>query len=91
MKAGMVFMADTNLVSLGKVTAISIPNRRRTDKSDLHLQLRNEIDKLAIFIRDLKAHADRVQKAADALGDELLLNDPDRPTSTSYRNARFPG
>ena len=61
-------MADTNLVSIGKVIAPSIPSRRRTDKSELHMQLRNEIDKLAIFIRDLKAHADRVQRAADALG-----------------------
>jgi len=84
-------MPDTNLITFDKVSPSSTPNRRRTDKSDLHLQLRNEIDKLAIFIRDLKAHADRVQKAADALGDELLLNGPARPTNTSYRNGRLPG
>jgi len=87
----MVFMADTNLVSIGKVIAPSIPSRRRTDKSELHMQLRNEIDKLAIFIRDLKAHADRVQRAADALGDELLLSGSDRPSNASYRNGQSPG
>ena len=72
-------MPDTNLITFDKVSPTSIPNKRRTDKSDLHLQLRNEIDKLAIFIRDLKAHADSVQKAADALGDELLVDGSDRP------------
>jgi hypothetical protein len=77
-------MPDANLIAFRKVSASSMPTKRRIDKSDLRMQLRNEIDKLALFVGELKAIADSVQKAADALGDELLLD-----SSDSSSDARF--
>ncbi len=85
-------MLDANLFSLAKVTPSSIPDRRAANKTDLRLQLRDEIDKLAVFSRQLKAQADRVQEAADALGEELSLDGSDGQPNVrlSARNGRLP-
>jgi len=36
-------------------------------------QLQNEIDKLALLVNEAKRQSDRIQAAADALGDAVLL------------------
>ena len=64
-------MHDINVITLRKVSGSSMRNRNGK-RSDLRSQLQDEIDKLALTIRELKAQADNVQKAADALGEELL-------------------
>ena len=63
-------MPDANVITLRKVSA-SVRNKHGR-KLDLRAQLQDEIDKLALTIRELKAQADNVQRVADALGDELL-------------------
>ena len=80
-------MHDANLITAGKVS-VSIQNKHGK-QSDLRLQLRDEIDKLALSIRELKAQADSVQKAADALGDELLFDSCDTPSE--FRLSRRSG
>lgn len=66
-------MPNANLIPFGKENVSAIQNRR-SKKSDLRLQLRDEIDKLALSIRELKAQADKVQRAADALGEQFLFD-----------------
>ncbi|HEX6824428.1 MAG TPA: hypothetical protein VF123_20375 [Candidatus Sulfotelmatobacter sp.] len=40
-----------------------------------HLQqLHEEIDKLALLVNEAKQQSDRIQAAADALGDDVLVN-----------------
>jgi len=80
-------MADTSLIAFAKASSSSIQNKRGK-KSDLRLQLRDEIDRLALYIRELKAQADSVQKAADALGDELLCGNSEGllKTEVSHRD-----
>ena len=40
-----------------------------------HLQqLHNEIDRLALLVNEAKRQSDRIQAAADALGDDVLVN-----------------
>ncbi len=86
-------MNDANLISFEKLRRASISNKESASKSDLCLRLRNEIDRLALSISELKAQADRVQRAADALGDELLLDNSDAESTipVSNRNVRFQG
>ncbi len=64
-------MPDTNVITLRKGNGSSVRNKHGK-KSDLRVQLQDEIDKLALTIRELKAQADNVQRVADALGEELL-------------------
>lgn len=37
-------------------------------------QLQNEIDKLALLVNEAKRQSDRIQAAADALGDAVFVN-----------------
>lgn len=81
-----------DLTADGRVTSPSRPNRAATEISDLRLQLRDEIDRLALVIRELKAQADSVQKAADALGEELLFDSSEVPSAVSrvsHRDGRL--
>lgn len=80
-----------NLTADGNVSSSSRLNRPATKTSNLRLQLRDEIDKLALVIRELKAQADTVQKAADALGDELLFDSSEIPSvsRSGHRDGRL--
>lgn len=51
----------------------------------LRLQLQKEIDKLALLIEEVKKQSDRVQAAADAIADRVLLEAP-RQYSKNRRN-----
>jgi len=42
-------------------------------------QLQDEIDKLALLVNEAKRQSDRIQAAADALGDAVLIQFEDAP------------
>jgi len=53
-----------------------------------HLQ--NEIDKLALLVNEAKRQSDRIQAAADALGDAVLLKlEGIRPASNGEKRNRM--
>jgi hypothetical protein len=48
-------------------------------------QLQNEIDKLALLVNEAKRQSDRIQAAADALGDAFVLQFEDGASSSDKR------
>jgi hypothetical protein len=52
-----------------------------------HLQ--HEIDKLALLVNEAKRQSDRIQAAADALGDSVLLHFEDGASNGSDKRARL--
>ena len=59
---------------MGRTSFIDDRKRMKftSSRNDLRLQLRNEVDKLALMLSEFKAQADKVQDVADALGEQLL-------------------
>ena len=70
-------MSESNLNALEKIDPVLVPKVREVGTQDLRVQLRDEIDRLALFVHELKTQADNVQKMADALGDQLLAENSD--------------
>ena len=58
---------------------------REEGAANLRLQLQKEIDKLALLIEEVKKQSDKVQAAADAIADRILLEAP-RQYSKNRRN-----
>lgn len=56
-----------------------------SDQRGLRLQLENELDKLALLIQQVREQSARVQAAADAIGDRMLMDTSDRPPSTNLQ------
>jgi hypothetical protein len=51
-------------------------------------QLHDEIDKLALLVNEAKRQSDRIQAAADALGDAVFINFSDGMLQTSGTDKR---
>jgi hypothetical protein len=60
------------LIALEKLARPQAPNPG-VDALDLRLQLRDEMDRLALFLEQVKVQAERVRHVADALGNEFFL------------------
>ena len=56
------------------VTELKVRSANGPDKSAHLQQLHDEIDKLALLVNEAKRQSDRIQAAADALGDDVLIN-----------------
>ena len=56
------------------VTELKVRSANGPDKSAHLQQLHDEIDKLALLVNEAKRQSDRIQAAADALGDDVLVN-----------------
>ena len=52
-----------------------------------HLQ--NEIDKLALLVNEAKRQSDRIQAAADALGDAFLIQFDDGAANSGDKRGRL--
>jgi hypothetical protein len=64
----------------------------RPGTSPRHVQIRNlqqEIDKLALLVNEAKRQSDRIQAAADALGDSALLHLEDGASNGSDKRSRL--
>ena len=59
------------------VTEIKVRSANGPAKSAHLQQLHDEIDKLALLVNEAKRQSDRIQAAADALGDDVLVNSGD--------------
>ena len=56
------------------VTELKVRSANGPDKSAHLQQLHDEIDKLALLVNEAKRQSDRIQAAADAVGDDVLVN-----------------
>ena len=56
------------------VTELKVRSANGPNKSAHLQQLHDEIDKLALLVNEAKRQSDRIQAAADALGDDVLVN-----------------
>jgi len=56
------------------VTELKVRSANGPDKSAHLQQLHDEIDRLALLVNEAKRQSDRIQAAADALGDDVLVN-----------------
>jgi hypothetical protein len=59
---------------ISDVTEMKVRSENVPDKSAHLQQLHDEIDKLALLVNEAKRQSDRIQAAADALGDDVLIN-----------------
>lgn len=71
------------LISLEKIRRPSLQGPT-IQMLDLCLQLRDEIDRLSLFLQQVKVQAERVHHVAEALGNELSLT-----TSTISSRSRM--
>lgn len=83
-------------MSQSKIDAI-FQNRRvlpfSSKNSDvlLRLQLQKEVDRLAILLDEVKKQTERVQTAADAIGDTFLSDQPkDASALPAHNDGRVP-
>ena len=68
-----------------KVKSVTRPARNAQLQ---HLQ--DEIDKLALLVNEAKRQSDRIQAAADALGDAVLVNfEAGLPSAASDKRGRL--
>lgn len=51
-------------------------------------QLQEEIDKLALLVNEAKRQSDRIQQAADALGDAVVIRFDDRNLAPAGNDKR---
>ena len=56
------------------VTEMKVRSANGLAKSAHLQQLHDEIDRLALLVNEAKRQSDRIQAAADALGDDVFLN-----------------
>lgn len=63
---------------ISDVTEMKVRSANGPAKSAHLQQLHEEIDKLALLVNEAKQQSDRIQAAADALGDDVLVNLGDR-------------
>ena len=59
---------------ISDVTEMKVRSANGPAKSAHLQQLHDEIDKLALLVNEAKRQSDRIQAAADALGDDVLVN-----------------
>lgn len=59
---------------ISDVTEMKVRSANGTAQSAHLQQLHDEIDKLALLVNEAKRQSDRIQAAADALGDSVFLN-----------------
>ncbi|MGA7504033.1 MAG: hypothetical protein WA252_20990 [Candidatus Sulfotelmatobacter sp.] len=54
-------------------------------------RLQEEIDKLALLVNEAKKQSDRIQAAADAFGERMLVEDEDGARSPSRLDGKYDG
>ena len=59
---------------ISDVTEMKVRSANDPTKSAHLQQLHDEIDRLALLVNEAKRQSDRIQAAADALGDDVLVN-----------------
>ena len=59
---------------ISAVTEMKVRSANGPAKSAHLQQLHDEIDRLALLVNEAKRQSDRIQAAADALGDDVLVN-----------------
>ena len=59
---------------ISDVTEMKVRSANGPAKSAHLQQLHEEIDRLALLVNEAKRQSDRIQAAADALGDDVFLN-----------------
>jgi hypothetical protein len=80
----LVSSAKSVVMPENKLSSFLPPKKRPSqdhngnDQGGLRLQLENEIDKLALLMQEVRKQSARVQAAADAIGDRMLLDTTDR-------------
>jgi hypothetical protein len=60
--------------AISDVTEMKVRSANGPAKSAHLQQLHEEIDKLALLVNEAKRQSDRIQAAADALGDAVFVN-----------------
>lgn len=55
------------------------------EQLELRLNFENELDKLAVLMQEVREQSARVQAAADAIGEQILLGSPTPPLPASLR------
>ncbi len=68
---------------MSDVTEMKVRPANGPAKSAHLQQLHDEIDRLALLVNEAKRQSDRIQAAADALGDDVLLNFGDEILASS--------
>lgn len=75
---------------ISDVTELKVRSANGPAKSAHLQQLHDEIDKLALLVNEAKRQSDRIQAAADALGDDVLVNLGDgMPASATDKRTRL--
>lgn len=78
-----------NKVSL-EMPAMNVKPGKSFNRQVQLQQLQNEIDKLALLVNEAKRQSDRIQAAADALGDAVLLKlEGVGPASNGEKHSRI--
>jgi predicted HAD superfamily Cof-like phosphohydrolase len=70
------------------VTEMKVRSANGPAKNAHLQQLHDEIDKLALLVNEAKRQSDRIQAAADALGDTVFLNVGEEVLSSSGTDKR---
>lgn len=73
---------------ISDVTEMKVRSANGPAKSSHLQQLHDEIDKLALLVNEAKRQSDRIQAAADALGDAVFLNVGEGMLSSSGTDKR---
>lgn len=68
------------------VTEMKVRSANGQAKSAHLQQLHEEIDKLALLVNEAKRQSDRIQAAADALGDDVFVNFGDGMLASASAN-----
>jgi hypothetical protein len=75
---------------ISDVTEMKVRSANGPAKSAHLQQLHDEIDRLALLVNEAKRQSDRIQAAADALGDDVFVNLGDEVLASSTdKRARF--
>jgi hypothetical protein len=71
---------------ISDVTEMKVRSENVPAKSAHLQQLHDEIDKLALLVNEAKRQSDRIQAAADALGDDVFVNFGDGMLGSANNN-----
>jgi hypothetical protein len=73
-----------------EMTELKVKSVTRPARNAQLQHLQDEIDKLALLVNEAKRQSDRIQAAADALGDAVLISfDGGLPSAVSDKRIRL--
>ena len=83
-------MADGKSGTKNKITLLRSTSGSIMKRSQIQ-RLQEEIDKLALLVHEAKKQSDRIQAAADAFGDRILVEDDDIEILPSRLDRKYDG